>query len=41
MTIGPEPMRRIFLRSVRLGSYRSSETSPYTIEVSGAASSRL
>src|SRR5215813_2105825 len=38
MTIGPEPMIRMRRRSVRLGSY--SSTRPYTIEVSGAASSR-
>ena len=40
MTIGPEPMIMIFRMSVRLG-IRYSSTNPYTIDVSGAASSRL
>src|SRR5687767_9743296 len=46
MTIGPDPIIRIFLISVRFGmrALRSpaySSTRPYTIDVSGAASSRL
>src|SRR4029453_2198097 len=46
MTIGPEPMIRMRLRSVRLGIALArvgagySSTRPYTIDVSGAASSR-
>src|SRR5687767_3100117 len=46
MTMGPDPMMRIFVMSVRFGMRALcappySSTRPYTIDVSGAASSRL